>query len=184
MENTVKQTEILEKTGVFDEKLEKRFELSLTYKGTKGKTILVIGINPASNHVKVFDNTTNYLLNNLGMLGYSKIIVWNLFANICTKLKPQEIADNTENMQYFAELLERKFDTVLIGWGNTFLGNKNMEQAKRQVCEQLQPFAEKVMEIVDEEGVYEELHTMHPLFCGQRFSGKWKLRPFIFPTEE
>ena len=118
------------------------------------------------------------------MLGYSKIIVWNLFANICTKLKPQEITDNTENMQYFAELLERKFDTVLIGWGNTFLGNKNMEQAKRQVCEQLQPFAEKVMEIVDEEGVYEELHTMHPLFCGQRFSGKWKLRPFIFPTEE
>lgn len=65
MENVVKQTELLEKTGVYDEDLKRRFSLTLKYNGIKGKKILVIGMNPASNNVQVFDNTTNYLLNNL-----------------------------------------------------------------------------------------------------------------------
>ena len=33
MENTVKQTGLLEKTGVFDEELKNRYELHLTYNG-------------------------------------------------------------------------------------------------------------------------------------------------------
>ena len=106
MENVVKQTELLEKTGVYDEDLKRRFSLTLKYSGLKGKKILVIGMNPASNSVQVFDNTTNYLLNNLGMMGYSEIIVWNLFADICTKLKPTQAYDNAENMEYLQTLLE------------------------------------------------------------------------------
>mgnify|MGYP000525707714 CR=1 FL=1 len=49
MENVVKQTELLEKTGVYDEDLKRRFSLTLKYSGLKGKKILVIGMNPASN---------------------------------------------------------------------------------------------------------------------------------------
>ena len=58
MDNVVKQTELLEKTGVYDEDLKRRFSLTLKYNGIKGKKILVIGMNPASNNVQVFDNTT------------------------------------------------------------------------------------------------------------------------------
>ena len=108
MDNVVKQTELLEKTGVYDEDLKRRFSLTLKYNGIKGKKILVIGMNPASNNVQVFDNTTNYLLNNLGMMGYSEIIVWNLFADICTKLKPTQAYDNAENMEYSANVIGRE----------------------------------------------------------------------------
>lgn len=113
MENIEKQTELLEKTGVYDEDLKRRFELSLTYKGRKGKKILVIGIQPASSSVFVVDNSTNFLLNNLGE-EFPQIVVWNLFANICTKLKPSEITDNEDNMEYLDELLKRKFDAILV----------------------------------------------------------------------
>ena len=178
MENVVKQTELLEKTGVYDEDLKRRFSLTLKYSGLKGKKILVIGMNPASNSVQVFDNTTNYLLNNLGMMGYSEIIVWNLFADICTKLKPTQTYDNAEKMEYLQMLLEEKFNAVLIGWG------RRVEEAKKQVCEYLKPHAKKVYELVDTEGIYMELKTIHPLFAGQRFSGKWKFRNYSFPEEK
>lgn len=36
MNNVVKQTQLLEKTGIFNEELSKRYELSLVYKGVKG----------------------------------------------------------------------------------------------------------------------------------------------------
>lgn len=90
MDNVVKQTELLEKTGVYDEDLMRRFALTLKYNGTKGKKILVIGMNPASNNIQVFDNTTNYLLNNLGTMGYSEIVVWNSFCRYLYKVKASE----------------------------------------------------------------------------------------------
>lgn len=62
MENVVKQTGILEKTAVFDEELKKRYELTMEYKGVKGKSILVICTNPASDKIQVADTTTNYLI--------------------------------------------------------------------------------------------------------------------------
>lgn len=128
MKNTVKETSLLERTGIFDEDAKRRFELRLKYNGMKGKKILVIGINPASNNIQVFDNTTNYLLNNLGVMGYSDIVVWNMFAEICTKLKPGNTIDNTDNMEYLKELLQEKFDAIVIGWGNTLSVIKRLEK--------------------------------------------------------
>ena len=48
MENLVKQSSILEKSGVYSEDGKHRYELSLIYKGIKGKKILVISMNQAS----------------------------------------------------------------------------------------------------------------------------------------
>ncbi len=55
---------------------------------------------------------------------------------------------------------------------------------KRQVCEYLKPHAKKVYELVDTDGDYMGLRTIHPLFAGQRFSGKWEFRNFVFPEEK
>ena len=72
----------------------------------------------------------------------------------------------------------------MIGWGNTFIGNRRVEEAKRHVCEYLKPHAKKVYELVDTDGEYIGLRTIHPLFAGQRFSGKWEFRNFVFPEEK
>lgn len=176
MENTVKQTGLLEKTGVFDEELKNRYELHLTYNGVKGKRVLVICMNPASDNIQVFDSTTNYLLNNFGMMGYSDITVWNLFSRICTKLKPSEITDNNRNLEYLKELLQSSYDAIVISWGCTFIGNKKVEAAKKEVLELLQPFGKQVYEIVDKAGRYANLSYTHVLFAGQRYSGLWELR--------
>lgn len=184
MENTVKQTGLLEKTGVFDEELKNRYELHLTYNGVKGKRVLVICMNPASDNIQVFDSTTNYLLNNFGMMGYSDITVWNLFSRICTKLKPSEITDNNRNMEYLKELLQSSYDAIVISWGCTFIGNKKVEAAKKEVLELLKPFEKQVYEIVDKEGRYSNLSYTHVLFAGQRFSGAWDLRQVKFVKNE
>lgn len=184
MENTAKQTSLLERTGVFDEAGVRRFELTLIYKGIKGKKILVIGMNPASNNIQIFDNTTNYLLNNLGTMGYSEIVVWNLFADICTKLKPCEVKDNGDNIEYLKELLQRKFNTIIIGWGNTFIGNKVVKEAKKQVHILLKPFSKTTYELIDKGKEYQKLRSIHPLYAGQRFSGQWDLRKYEFPKEK
>ena len=141
-------------------------------------------MNPASNNVQVFDSTTNHLLNNLGMMGYSEIVIWNLFSDICTKLKPAKAKSNEENFQYLEELLQTKFDAILIGYGNTFIGNKRVEEAKRYLHQLLKPYQKKVYELIDKQGVYKNLKAIHPLFAGQRFSGEWDLRKHDFPVEK
>lgn len=181
MDNTVKQTSLLERTGIFNEELTKRYELKLTYNGLKGKRALIIGMNPASNNIQVFDTTTNYILNNLGVMGYTEIVIWNLFANICTKLRPSEIEDNEDNFAHLDELLKGKFDTIIIGYGNTYLGNKRVEEAKEHLHTLLEPHKKKVCELIDTEEKYANLKSIHPLFAGQRFSGSWKLRTHEFP---
>lgn len=184
MNNTVKQTGIMEKTGIFDEDLKKRYELVMEYKGVKGKSILVIGINPASDTIQIADTTTNYLSNNLLTMGYSTITLCNLYANITNKLKPSEIEDNTDNMEYIKEVLTtKKFDHILIGFGNTFISNKKVDEQKALLYQILKPYAKKMVEITDSDGKYQELKTIHPLFAGQRFSGKWVLRKIEVPKE-
>ena len=61
MENLVKQSSILEKSGVYSEDGKHRYELSLIYKGIKGKKILVfihessfIRFNGNGYHFKLF----------------------------------------------------------------------------------------------------------------------------------
>ena len=184
MEDTIKQTGILEKTGVFDEDLKKRYELTICYNGIKGKKILVIGLNPASDNIQVSDTTTNYLMNNLFPMGYSTITIWNLYADICTKLKPGGATDNDDNIQYLKEILERDLDAILIGYGNTFLQNRKVRAEKARLLEQLQPHSKKVYELVDKKKDYERLHNIHPLFAGQRFSGEWRLRRYVFPKSD
>lgn len=184
MSDIVKQTYLLEKTGVFNEEQSRRYELSLVYKGIKGKRVMIVGINPASDNLLVFDATSNYLLNNLGTMGYSEIVVWNLFSEICDKLKPSEQEDDEYNFQHLQKLLETEFDAIIIGYGSTFLGNKKVESAKERVHDILKLYEKNVYEITDNVGVYSDLTTIHPLFAGQRFSGKWKLKKHEFPKKK
>lgn len=177
----VRQSVMVERTGVFSNDLKRRYEYTMERKDFKGKNILVICINPASDNLLVVDTTTNYLMNNLFSMGFSSITLCNLFADVTGKLEPTKVEDNPDNMAYLKEVLERNFDTILLGFGNTFVGNKKVKEEKQKLFELLKPHAKKLVEIVDEQENYKDLQTIHPLFAGQRFSGSWKFRKFNLP---
>ena len=178
---TVKQCITLEKTGVFSQTLDKRFEYTMERKETKGKKILVICTNPASDNILMVDTTTNYLMNNLFSMGYSTITLCNLFAEVTGKLHPTKAQDNADNLEFITELLKRDFDEILLGFGNGFVGNKRVTEEKQNLYKILKPYAKKLVELVDTDGNYKALKAIHPLFAGQRFSGKWVMRKFVLP---
>lgn len=178
---TVRHSIALERTGIFSQTMDKRFEYTIEQKGVEGKKILVICTNPASDNLLLVDTTTNYLMNNLFAMGYSTITLCNLFADITGKLQPVKAGDNAENMEYIGEVLKRDFDEILLGFGNGFVGNKKVTTEKENLNKLLKPYAKKLVELVDKDGNYKALKTIHPLFAGQRFSGKWVMRKFVLP---
>lgn len=175
---TVKQSIIIEKTGIFSEDLKKRYEYTMESKGEKGKSILVICMNPTSSNLFLVDTTTNYLMNNLFTMGYSTITLCNLFAEIVEKLKPNEVKENSDNMNFLAEVLKRDFDEILLGYGSGYAGSIKVREEKGKLCKLLKPYEKKLVELLDRDEQYKDLETIHPLFAGQRFSGKWKFRKF------
>lgn len=185
MESAVTKTGILTKSAVFSKDMRNRYELTFCYEGgtKKQKSILIICLNPASADITITDTTTNYILNNLLPMGYTTITICNLYATICGKLKTKEIADNSDNIQYINDLLKNNYTTVLLGYGNTFTGNKKVNQAKEKLEKILKESKANVVELVDKNDIYSRLKTIHPLFAGQRFSGEWKFRKYVFHKE-
>ncbi len=182
MEQHTSNTMTVERKGIFDKNRKKRFELTFTCKDSKQKkSVLVIGLNPASEDISVIDTTTIFILNNLIPMGYTTITICNLYGDLFKqRLKPSEVPNNTENRKYLEEVLKRGFDTILLGYGNTFLANKFVKQEKEYLKKMLSSYKEKVVDIVDDKGEYERLTAIHPLMAGRYFPNRWKLRPFVF----
>ena len=71
MEKLSTESMTVERKGIFDKNHKKRFELTFTCKDRKPeKSILIIGLNPASTDVSILDTTTTFILNNLIPMGY------------------------------------------------------------------------------------------------------------------
>lgn len=177
---------ILKKRAVFSTDKKKRFEFNLEYEGDgkKKKSILVIGLFPSSNDLYVTDTTTNYILNNLLPMKYTSITICNLFATIGTKITAQDMDANGENIDYLQDMLKKGFDTVLIGYGNSMAGNKRLIREKEELDLLLKDYKGNVVELVDKDNMYSRLHTIHPLFAGQRFSGQWKFRKYVISEKD
>lgn len=185
MERYTTNTMTIERKGIFDKNRKKRFELTFTCKDSKQKKrILVIGLNPASDDISKLDTTTTFILNNLIPMGYGTITICNLYGELFKqRLKPSEVPNNRENRKYLEEVLKRGFDTILLGYGNTFLTNKFVNEEKEYLRKLLLDYQEKVVDIVDDKGEYERLTAVHPLMAGRYFPNRWKLRPFVFEKE-
>lgn len=117
MERYTTNTMTVERKGVFDKSRKKRFELTFTCKDSRQKkSILVIGLNPASDDISMIDTTTTFILNNLIPMGYTTVTICNLYGELFKqRLKPSEVPNNTENRKYLEEVLKRGFDTILLG---------------------------------------------------------------------
>lgn len=186
MERYTTNTMTVERKGVFDKSRKKRFEMTFTCKDSRqNKSILVIGLNPASDDISIIDTTTTFILNNLIPMGYTTVTICNLYGELFKqRLKPSEVPNNTENRKYLEEVLKRGFDTILLGYGNTFLTNKFVKEEKAYLKKLLSGYKDKVVDIVDDKGEYERLTAIHPLMAGRYFPGRWKLRSFVFEKEK
>ena len=180
MANITQKSITIEKKAVFSKDKKHRYELTLSLPDQKGKSILVLCLNPASDDLLVTDTTTNYLMNNLFSSGYTTITLCNLFSTICGKLTIRDARDDGDaNIAYLRSVLEREFNTILIGYGNTFATNKLIAERKAEFDQLLKDSGKKAVELVDKEEKYSRLRTIHPLFARQRFSGSWKFRKYI-----
>lgn len=180
MESIIEKRADTTRTAIYSKDMLRRYEFNIEcVNEKKEKSILVIGLSPSSNELKVTDPTTNYILNNLLPMKYTKITIVNLFASIGGKLKSEEMSDNADNLEYIEAVLSRDYNTVLIGYGNSMTGNKILAEEKEKLDMLLKECKSNVVELVDKDEVYCRLHTIHPLFAGQRFSGNWKFRKYI-----
>lgn len=184
MQNFITKNETVHKMAVFDKQRDNRYELTISIEAKKKKSILIIGLNPASDNIQVLDTTTNYIINNLFPMGYTTITLCNLFSVICTKLKVSNIIENESNRTYIQELLQREFQAVIVGYGNTYTNNRKVNAEKKFMDSILRDYKGNVFEIVDKKEQYSRLKTIHPLFAGQRFSGEWKFRKYVVKESE
>ncbi len=91
MERLVTKTKTIERKGVFDKNLKRRFELTFDCKeAEKKKSILVIGLNPASEDISILDTTTTLILNNLIPMGYTTITICNLYGEVFKAIRSTE----------------------------------------------------------------------------------------------
>ena len=86
---------------------------------------------------------------------------------------------SNDNLEYIKEVLKRDFDEILLGFGSGYEGSKRVKTEKENLSKILKPYAKKLVELMDAEEKYKKLKTIHPLFAGQRFSGKWVLRKVV-----
>ena len=185
MDNTITETVILETTAVFNEDQTKRYELTKEFKPNKdGKSIVVIMLNAASKNIQETDTTVNNLVNKLSCkeLGFKKITILNLFPDIMTKLVPKMVEDLDTNFTYIEEVLNRGYDNILVGYGNSFIGNKIVENAKYRLHQLLINYESILVEISDDDDTY-DCSPMHPLFASMRLA-KWVLKPYRLPKSE
>lgn len=185
MEQIITKSSTMEKIMVLSKDEQERYELTFHCNNNqkKEKKILVISLNPTFHDLTKTDVTTMYILNNLLPMGFTTITISNLFSKLCTKLTCKSMDDNESNLEYIKELLKKDYHTVLIGYGNTLSGNKKVNNEKQELEMILKEAKANVVELVDEDDIYSRLTTIHPLFAGQRFSGKWKFRKYIFDLE-
>ncbi len=183
MDDIVKETVILETTGVFSEDQTKRYELTKEYiPSVDGRRISVIMLNPASKKIQETDTTVNNLINRLSGEGYTTITILNLVPDIMSKLKPSKVDNLEANFEYIEEVLKRNFDKILIGYGNSFIGNEVVERAKYRLNQILKEYEDSLVEISDEFDTF-ECSAMHPLFASLRLD-KWILKPYRLPKQE
>lgn len=176
--------EVYREQIVFNDDYTKRYERTISRDHNKKseRKILVIGLNPASNNPEYTDSTTNYITNNLFPMGYTSITICNLTAKISKGFKITDVKENQENLEYIKSILERKYNTILIGYGSTYSKNKTIINEKKKLEDILSVEKENsnIVELIDKKNTYSRLHTIHPLYAGQRFSGEWKFRKFVF----
>lgn len=144
--------------------------------GAEGKSALVIMYSSVVDDVKITDNTAHLLWNNMLSLGYSKVVIWNLYPS---QDKRNEEVQN-ENLKMLEQLIETELDAVVVAWGVSKGSAKYVLEDKIKVFNVISKVKDKLMQIEDVKGRYVG-NTFHPLFAGNYFGNCWKLVKYTIP---
>lgn len=144
--------------------------------GVKGKSALVLMYSSVVDDVKITDNTAHLLWNNMLSLGYSKVVIWNLYPSQDKRNK----AVQNENLKMLEQLIETELDAVVVAWGVSKGSAKYVIEDKIKVFNIISKVKNKLMQIEDAKGRYVG-NTFHPLFAGNYFGNCWKLVKYTIP---
>lgn len=138
----------------------------------QGKSALVIMFSSAVNDVKITDNTSHLLWNNMVHLGYSKITIWNLFPDYKNRSEEQQKA----NLGVLKKLLKTNYESIVIAWGSSKEYANVVINEKKEVYKLLENVKGKLVQITDADGKYSG-KALHCLYCGNYFPFRWKFEP-------
>lgn len=180
----INQSIKLQTTFVLSDDEVKRYEITKQFLDSKGSKALLILLNASNNaNLQQTDMTTNLTINNLSLMGFSTITIWNVFPQLTQKINAKQLILDDENFQHLETLIRKEYDTIIIGWGSSFQNNKTVIEAKSKVYNFLKDHENKVFQIVDKNGIYRG-KNIHPLFAGNYFSGEWQLENFPIPKDQ
>ena len=141
----------------YDDTNSKRYYLSVEWNKEK-PCALVIMLSPSRTNGISFDRSTNYCIENLVRLGYGKMVVVNMFANIGDGKSVIEPCDDEQNLKTIKKFISSS-DDVIYAVGTGRENNKVFRRRKAQVAELLAN-TENLFCISDDEGK----KFYHPLF--------------------
>lgn len=159
--NTVTATVISSKDNKFRYVLEKVWN-------EKQKGAVVISLSSGYADGIVNDYTTTLIVNAVSKLGYGKVAIMNLFANIEEKYRSDE-----ENLRQIKECIHKpEVDAVIIAWGK---GVSNAGATVKQEVLKVESILEEVQDkcylIAEPSGLKKGLHPL-------RAQNSWKLVPW------
>ena len=136
-------------------------------------------INPSSAGEISIDFTTMYVVNNLVNLDYGSVEILNIFSMINIQLNSElnntQVTDTNNDNQIVSSA--SKVNDIIIAWGKSGSMYKKIKERQKQVMKLLEPFKEKILTIVDSNGI----SGFHPLAPQIRF--QWNLKNFDFDTQ-
>ena len=142
----------------YDDSSSKRYHLSVEWDKEK-PSAMVIMLSPSKTNGVSFDRSTNFCIENLVRLGYGKMVVVNMFANIGEGKSVMEPCNDEKNIKTIKKFASSS-DAVIYAVGTGKENNKVFRKRKGQVLEVLSTFKDKLFAVSDDEGK----KFYHPLF--------------------
>ena len=163
---------------IFSDDKKQRYLLRKEWDSKKRKA-MVLMINPSSAGEISIDFTTMYVINNLVNLDYGSVEILNLFSSMNIQLNSDlnntQVTDTNNDNQIVSSA--SKVNDIIIAWGKSGGMYKKIKERQKQVMKLLEPFKEKILTIVDSNGI----SGFHPLAPQIRF--QWNLKNFDLDTQ-
>ncbi len=158
---------------VYNDDKTHRYSLTKTWDSKKSKALVVMK-NPSSSEVLETDLTTMLVINNLAKLDYGTVCLCNLLSKInAPHIVDGSTKEHTENVEEIKKLA-KTVDYIIIGWGTYGEGNKKVTDIQEQLIEELKPYKDKLMYIVNPRFPSKKVHPLCP-----SVRSNWLLKPYF-----
>ena len=180
------RTETTESTTTLVQSQDGQYVYEFTHEFKKeGKSALILTLNAGEAVTTMsYDRTKYFIIGNLAGLGYRKMTMCTLFTRIGKQFKSSSYTDDEikDSLGYLKKLLNKGgYDEIIVALGVAHEKDKKVLEAKKKLFELLIPCSRegRIRKIVDTMELYNQNEaSIHPLFAGNYFGGRWKIVPY------